>query len=434
MLESPPQISMATEEVLSVMVNLQVNGNLMSVIDNYLYWDKVKYRIPDYNSIELWAAVKLYRKLRYTFVRFGKHDFNFMITDYMQRALHQFDLHLGGNLGSNIGIAETDKTKFMVNSVMEEAISSSQIEGAITTRKRAKEMIMQEKRPRTKSEQMIMNNFITMKHIVQNKNEDISPGGILHIHRLIAANTLHEREDEGRFRDNNDVHVVDQSNSEIVHTPPPHEQIKGLIDDLCRFFNQESETFIHPIVKACIIHFMIGWIHPFSDGNGRTARALFYWFMLRQGYWLTEYLSISRIIQDAKVQYEKAYQYVETDENDIGYFVHYHIKTMEKAYAALKEYISEKQREVFQAARFMKIPYVNDRMAQILKIVYDDAERIFSTKDIENRFAVSGFTARADLKALVSLGFLDTVQVNKKKHHYIKSAKFDTLIKKEINK
>ena len=54
----------------------------------------------------------------------------FMITDYIQKALHQFDMHIGGILGSNIGIAETDKTKFIISSIMEEAISSSQMEGA----------------------------------------------------------------------------------------------------------------------------------------------------------------------------------------------------------------------------------------------------------------------------------------------------------------
>lgn len=45
---------------------------------------------------------------------------------------------------------------------------------------------------------------------------------------------------------------------------------------------------------------MIAYMHPFVDGNGRTARALFYWYMLKSGYWLTEYLSISRVIAKSK--------------------------------------------------------------------------------------------------------------------------------------
>ena len=177
---------------------------------------------------------------------------------------------------------------------------------------------------------------------------------------------------------------------------------------------------------------MIGWIHPFTDGNGRTARALFYWYMLKQGYWLTEYQSISLIIKDTKSQYEKAFIYSEIDYNDLNYFITYHIKTMEKAYVALKKYINKKQNEVFQAAQFMRIPNVNERMAQILKIINDDSERILSSKMIENRFQISNFTARSDLKSLATLGFVDIIQVNKKKQNFVKSSNFNNILAKYL--
>lgn len=427
MIEKAPKHS-REDKTISLMVKLQFDGILKSIQDDYLYWDKVKYKSEDYQPDELWNAIKFHRYLKSTAIKFGRYNFSYVITDYMQRALHHFDLHIGGNLGSNIGIAETDKTKFVISSIMEEAISSSQMEGANTTRKKAKEMIQKEQKPKNKSEQMIMNNFITMKHIVQHKNEIITPEKILYIHKLITNKTLNDNEEEGRFRDNDEVYVVDHITNEVVHTPPPKNELEALIKDLCAFCNNDLTSFIHPIVKGCIVHFMIGWIHPFTDGNGRTARALFYWYMLKKGYWLTEYLSISRIIKDTKGQYEKAYLYTEVDENDLSYFITYHIKTMEKAFDALKTYINRKQKEVFQAAKFMKIPSVNDRMAQILKILYDDSERILNTKEIESRFDISNFTARSDLKMLVYLGFLEIIQVNKKKNNFIKSKDFDKIL------
>lgn len=426
MIEKAPQ-HLRDEKVIPIMVKLQFDGVLNSIQDEYLYWDKIKYKSKEYNPEELWNAIKFHRYLKSNTIKFGKYSFHYVVTDFMQRALHQFDLHIGGNLSSNIGIAETDKTKFIVSSIMEEAISSSQMEGANTTRRKAKEMIQKEQRPKNKSEQMIMNNFITMKYIIEHKNEAITPENILYIHKLISNKTLNDPADEGRFRDNNEVFVIDHSTSEIVHTPPPKSELDRLMTDLCSFCNSESTNFIHPIVKGCIVHFMIGWIHPFTDGNGRTARALFYWYLLKQGYWLTEYLSISRIIKDTKGQYEKAYLYSEIDENDLSYFITYHIKTMEKAFHALKLYINRKQKEVFQAAKFMKIPNVNDRMAQILKILHDDSERILNIKEIESRFDISNFTARSDLKNLVDLGFLEIIQVNKKKQNFVKSREFDNI-------
>lgn len=428
MIEQAPLYDKKSDSI-PLMVKLHMEGSLQKIQDDYLYWDKIKYKAKSCSPEELWQAVKLFRRLRASKVKFGNYEFMYVITDYIQRALHQFDMHIGGTLGSNIGIAETDKTKFIVSSIMEEAISSSQMEGANTTRRKAKEMIEQEKKPRNKSEQMILNNFITMKYIVQHKEDEITPERILYIHKLITGQTLADQDDEGRFRENDEVLVVNYSNSEIVHTPPREKEINALIKDLCVFFNSDHETFVHPIIKGCIIHFMIGWIHPFTDGNGRTARALFYWYMLKKGYWLTEYLSISRIIKDTKSQYEKAYLYSEQDQNDLSYFITYHIKTMEKAFEALKEYISRKQKEVFQAAKFMKIPGVNDRMAQILKIIYDDPERILTIKEIESRFNVSNYTARTDLRSLAGLGFLDIIHVNKKKQNFIKSEYFDKVIK-----
>ena len=152
-------------------------------------------------------------------------------------------------------------------------------------------------------------------------------------------------------------------------------------------------------------------------------------YMLKKGYWLTEYLSISRIIKDTKNQYEKAYLHTEKDDNDLGYFITYHVKTMIKAYDALKDYISRKQREVVQAAKFMTIPGVNDRMAQILKLIHDDPDRVLNSKEIEKRFNISNFTARQDLKGLVELGFLQIIQVNKVKQNFTKSKMFERNLK-----
>ncbi len=421
-----------TKEIVSLLVEIQDNGVLKKIQNEYLFWDKLKYKSKPYVPEKLWSATKLHRKLSAKKLIFGNYSFQFMVTDFIQKSLHLFDMHFGGTLGSNIGIAETDKTKYIISSLIEESISSSQMEGANTTRKKAKEMIRLEKKPENKSDLMIMNNYITMQYIVQHKNEDLTPENLLQIHKLVTKNTLDRVEEEGAFRKNDDVHVENTILGEVIHIPPPQEELMQLINDVCFFFNNDTEIFIHPIIKGCIIHFMIGWLHPFTDGNGRTARALFYWYMLKKGYWLTEFLSISKIIKETKNQYEKAYLYTEKDDFDLSYFITYHLKTMEKAYYSLKEYISRKQKEVYQSGAFMKIPEINERTAQILKLLYDDADRVLSIKEIENRFQVSNYTARMDLNKLVELKFLQRIQVNKKKYRFIKSDKFDTILEKVL--
>ncbi len=423
-----------SNEIVRLLSEIQANGLLNKYQNQYLYWDKVKYK-KDYDTEKLWSAIKLHRGLNAKLLQFGKYKFQFVITDYIQETLHLFDMHFGGTMGSNIGIADTDKTKYIISSLIEESISSSQMEGANTTRKNAKEMLREEKKPKNKSEEMILNNYITMQHIVQNKDEDLSFERLLEIHKLISNNTLDKPDEEGRFRlEDEDIRVVNYTNSDVVHTPPPQKEIEELLRDLCSFFNnKDEERFIHPIIKASIIHFMIGWIHPFTDGNGRTARALFYWYMLKNGYWLTEYLSISRIIQESKHQYERAYLYTEADDNDLSYFITYKHRTLEKAYISLKEYISRKQKEVNQAGKFLKIPEINERTAQILKLLNDDPDRVLSVKGVEGRFQISKQTAQSDLKKLVDLGFLEQIQANKRKHSFIRSEAFDRILKEQLN-
>ena len=112
--------------------------------------------------------------------------------------------------------------------------------------------------------------------------------------------------------------------TKIYHYPPEVAKLPAMIEDLIAFANEDDE-FIHPIVKAIILHFLIGYIHPFNDGNGRTARAIFYWFALKHHYELLEYISISRIFVHAPVQYSRAYQLTETDSNDMTYFIDFNI-------------------------------------------------------------------------------------------------------------
>lgn len=429
MTESPPykgtQISTDTFTLLK-----EHAGLINKINEDYLYWDKVKYKSPKgVDPIDFWAAIKLSRMLGSKKVTFGKYTFSYFTTNLVQQALHYFDMNIGGNMGAEGVVVAADKNRYLVSSIMEEAISSSKMEGANTTRKKAKEMLRREEKPHNKSEQMIVNNYITINHIVANYKEELTVDRLLYIHKLITNGTLDKVEDEGCFRNNNDVSVVNTSTSETVHMPPCNTEMSILIDDLCSFFNEGGKSFIHPIVKGIIIHFMIGWIHPFADGNGRTARSLFYWYLLKEGYWLTEYLSISRIIAKNKNQYEKSYLYTEQDDNDLNYFIAYNLKAMEQAYDELKKYIQRKQQERNMTARFAKIPDINERQAFILQKIYDEPNIVFTVKEIENRFLVSNFTSRIDLNSLVNKGFLQVIQVNKKKKNFVKSDKYDELVR-----
>ncbi len=434
-LEKPPVVK--SRELGRINLKWLLDSHLQDIVhhinEDYLYWDKVKYqKAPEgVSQAGLWQAVKLSREFYAKEIGFGNYKFTYNLGDSIQQTLHKFDLNIGGHLGSSHSIPQADKERYLLNSIMEEAIASSQIEGAVTTRKKAKEMLRKNARPRNKSEQMILNNYLTIKHILEIKDQPLTHEKLLEVHRLITRDTLEDPEDEGQYRTDNQVEVIDATDGEIVHTPPAHGELPELMEALFRFFNDEPEApFIHPIIKGCILHFMVGFIHPFADGNGRTARALFYWYLLRRGYWLTEYLSISRLIVRSKNQYAMAFVYSETDGNDLTYFIRYKLKTMNLAYQSLREYITRKMAEKKQFLQLQQIPGLTERQAEIIRWLAEESDRILTVKEVEITLNVSNQTARTDLEELVEKGFLTVIPADRKTKRYVRSNHFDQLLKR----
>lgn len=418
------------QQAFMLLTNPEFQSLVRRINNDYLYWDKAKYYRPeDVSPAVFWTAIKFLRIARIQELRFGDYAFSYSLTDRMQALLNRFDMNFGGMLNSASIIPEQDKQMYLVSSIMEEAIASSQMEGANTTRKVAKEMLRKQQMPINRDQQMILNNYETIRYISEHKDEAFSVPNIKIIHSYISKGTLNDARMEGTFRTSDDVVVQNSITGTVVHTPPVFAQIEPMLEDLCAFANDDStENFIHPIVKAIIIHFMLAFIHPFVDGNGRTARSLFYWYMIKKGYWLTEYLSVSRVIYKSKTSYEKAYIYTEADMNDISYFIHYNLLAMQKAYEQLKEWLEEQSRKRKNIEQFRTIEGINDRQIHLLRLFMENRTMDMRVKEVATRFNVSPHTARTDLQHLVDLGLLREISIDKKTKAYVRTARFENVL------
>lgn len=430
-LEKAPHIQ--HKALLSAMLSLAdspLAEQIEKINTSFEYWDTVKYKkCPSgYTSLQLWTSVKASRAKMQINV-WKRYGINLSLTNTMQRMCHEFDINFGGILGSNTSFTANNKEQYLASSLMEEAIFSSQMEGAATTRKVAKEMLQKKMKPKDKSQQMIYNNYQTIRFIVDHKKENLTPELLLQIHALMTEDTMPTAEDAGRFRTNDDVVVENGITHETVHVPPTYTEIPHFIDDLCYFFNErEPKQFVHPIIRGIIVHFMVSFVHPFVDGNGRTTRALFYWYMLRQGYWLTEYLSISRVIAQSKKSYEKAFLYTEADGMDMGYFVNYNLRVLAQSFHQLQVYLKNKQDEENASHKYLHIGGINNRQAQIIQIFINEPQAVLSVNDVQTRFMISPTTAKADITKLVERGILAEISFNKVKKGYIKGSAFDTIV------
>jgi Fic family protein len=150
--------------------------------------------------------------------------------------------------------------------------------------------------------------------------------------------------------------------------------------------------------------------------------------MLKEKYWLTEYMSISKVIAKSKHSYEKSFLYTECDELDLGYFVSYNLRVLNLSFLQLKGYIENKQREKKAANAFILIGNINERQAQIIQYFNDRPNEIVTVKEMQHRFAVTAMTARKDLVDLVEKGYLDEININNVKKGYIRSDDFEGII------
>lgn len=384
----------------------------------YLHWDELRYKPKPAGLTheEWWTAIRVARQIAgQTLPLTDKagEDFWFCEPPSLKAAERFLDMNAGGALAADsIGVSSQEGRVHLTRSLAEEPFASSFIEGAATTRQIAKKLIFEGRRPRTRDEQMVLNNFRAMEFVRQFKDAPLDLKLLLELHALVTTDTMDNPADAGRVRTSDDIQVVDDSTGEILHQPPLAAELPERLQLLFDFANQEEhgDAWVHPLLKAIILHFMLAYEHPFVDGNGRVARALFYWYALKAGYWLLEYVSISSVIAEAKISYGRAFLFAESDEADLTYFLINQVQTLTKALKRLHDYVERKKAEVQAIEGRLndrsRPDAFNHRQVWILNEFVRGRQPRVTIVDHQTRHGVSYLTARSDLEKLTDVGLL----------------------------
>ena len=417
-----PQTPPKWNELMAKLKPVERLGEILSQIqndkarDSYLHWDELRHKTPplDLSHREWWLGLKFSRLSLLKPIglkdKAGK-PFQFGLPDLVMKELHDIDLGAGGMIGVPEPIANHSHTRsrYLVRSLIEEAIASSQLEGAVTTREVAKEMIRSGRPPRDISEQMILNNFATMQRIRKLVSSPLSQELVFEIHKLVTEKTLDDSTASGRFRRPDEVIEVVDDYGNVYHSPPPAEELSERMEQMCAFANsgESHDGYIHPVVRAILLHFWLAYDHPFVDGNGRTARALFYWAMLRNRYWLFEFISISARLRKSPVQYGKSFLYTETDDNDLSYFLIAQIQVIRQAMQDLHAYIERKTAENRKLeSEIRALNSFNHRQIEIIRHALKHPGQCYTFASHAMSHKVAPLTARTDLMKLSQRGLL----------------------------
>lgn len=391
----------------------------------YAHWDKLRHISPpgDMSHEEWWLSIKLARQpllRKIPLTDTSDQPFIYGMPDEVLRLLHYVDQRCSGEIAvpEVVTADEQARQHYLVNSLMEEAIRSSQLEGATTTRRVAKELIRSGRPPRNRSERMIFNNYRALQFMREDMGDTLSTPLVLELQRILTEGTLDNPDSAGALQTSQEerVAVVDMMDGSVLHRPPPVEELPERLERMCTFANEEpGGSYMHPVIKAILLHFWLAYDHPFEDGNGRTARALFYWAMRRQGYWLTEYLSISSILRKAPAKYSRAFAYTETDDGDTTYFILYQLEVIKRAVEQLHTYLQKKVKEVREVERLLKRSEgFNHRQLALLSDALRNPGQLYTFSSHAASHNVTHETARHDLIELFEHGLLERLKSRQK--------------------
>lgn len=398
-------------------VQQMLSATALASSDRYLPWDELRNRRPPegLTAEEWWAVLKIGRiaiQRKLPLIDKDGQSFSYALPDEALRGIELVDKQTSGRIGAPASVLPEAPTRerYVINSLIEEAITSSQLEGAATTRQVAKEMLRTGRKPRNRDERMIRNNYLGMLRVREVRHERLTPAMVIEFHRIIADGTLEEQADCGRLQLPGEARVVIvDPYDEVMHTPPPAAQLPERLDRLCQFANGDLDAaYVPPVVRAILLHFMLAYDHPFVDGNGRTARLLFYWSMLSQDYWLAEFLPISRLLKKAPAQYARSFLHSEQDGGDLTYFVLYQLRIAQRAISDLHSYLDRKVAEAQQVRQALKAASrrFNTRQLALLENAIKHPDARYTVASHGRSHGVVSQTARGDLRDLEGQGFL----------------------------
>lgn len=382
----------------------------------YLSWTQVKRKswIPKiFSPEEFWALLKIHRKgeVQTPILDTEGQYFSWNKLHYYDELFHQLDLHTGEKFLNLRLLSDEEKKGYIARGLIEESIASAQLEGAHTTRDFAKKMIEEGRTPQDLGQKMIMNNYSAMSSILgELKDKPLNLDMLLDLHVVLTKSTLENSDQVGRLRQEDEDIYVGSDNSDISYVPPKMDFVEKQLENLIAFSNDdlgEYTPFLHPVVKAVLLHFWMAFLHPFADGNGRIARALFYWYLLKKGYWIFSFMPVSTRIKKSPVQYSNAFINSEQDDYDLTYFIDYNLRQIEHAKNDFIEYAaqqSEMQNTIGDIAE--EFGNLNHRQIELVKFFRKRPFERTNMTAMQKIYGISPVTAITDLKTMQHMDLL----------------------------
>ncbi len=367
-------------------------------LDRYLPREEIIHRLPIAIPIDpFWAKLtEARRNLSFSLPLYtqAQESFRFVLNKSIE---NQCDL-VAAMARRNYIFEGSVFESMAEEAVIDEAVYSSLIEGAFTSRKEAVKFIHAQAEPVNKAEQMVRNNYHALTYVLEHLDEPITEETINNIAKIVTRSAS-EIEVNG-YR-SGPVYINDSNG--VVYMPPESKAVPEMMGQLIHFIHNSK---LHPVLKACIAHFYFVYVHPFGDGNGRTARALSYMMLLQSGYDFFRYFSISDIVAKERGKYYRAMKNVEISDGDMTYFIDFYSDMLARTVQKMEDHLIH---HVYAGQKIRKLESsgkLNERQLKGAKWLLESQQSQITVEAWRKKHKVSVETARQDLLMLCDQGLL----------------------------
>lgn len=246
---------------------------------------------------------------------------------------------------------------------------------------------------------------------------------ILEMHRLTTEKIL-PPESTGNFRIRQVV-IKNTKTGQVSYTPPPAVEVPYLVEDLVNWINSDEGKEANPVIKAGIIHYELARIHPFTDGNGRVARAVATLVMFLDGYDIRKFFSLEEYFDENPMNYYLTLQAVsnqlvlDTHERDLTPWLEYFVEGVAIELNRVKEKVQRISVDARVKDRLGEQLTLNER--QMIIMEYLHRHKAMTNKDFRKIFPdFSDDTVLRELMFLRKKGLLKKVGGTKKATYVLK--------------
>jgi len=326
------------------------------------------------------------------------------------------------------GIAQN---QYIKKSLIDEVVKTNEIEGVLSTRKEVNDLIEDIKNKAVKKDQLvsIVNKYL---FLYEKKKIDFSASSELRkfYDEMLLQEVVKENPNNAPDGDIFRKSVVNVTNvsGEILHRGVnPESKIIQYVDKSLEIFNSNE---IDPLIRGAITHYLIGYIHPFYDGNGRLSR-----FMTSYLYsqTLTRIIGyrLSMTIKERLETYYRGFKNTEDPRNmgDIGTFVYSFLEIIEESLSLTIDYANKKKNELKEKKEYLeKHLHITNKQSELVYYLlqaYMFSEFGISIKTLkENNYKGTDKTIRSLLNELIKQDIAETKKVGHTNYYSLKPSVF----------